>query len=34
MLELDDRGLFAIYHETSQAGLQLQDCRGAPVYAQ
>ena len=34
MLELHDHGVFALYRETSQAGLLLQDCRGAPLYAQ
>ena len=34
MLELDDRGLFAIYRESNQAGLVLQDCRGEPLYAE
>jgi membrane peptidoglycan carboxypeptidase len=34
MLAFDSLGLFAVYHETSQAGLLLQDCRGASLYAQ
>jgi membrane peptidoglycan carboxypeptidase len=34
LLALQDRGLFAIYRERSQAGLLLQDCRGEPLYAE
>lgn len=32
MLELVDRGLFAPYREKTQAGLELQGCRGEPLY--
>lgn len=33
MLRLSDRGLFLPYHEKSQAGLTLLDCKGLPQYA-
>lgn len=33
MLELSDSGLFAIYRESSQGGLQLLDRRGEPLHA-
>jgi membrane peptidoglycan carboxypeptidase len=34
LLDLQDRGLFAIYPERSQGGLELHDCRGDVLYAQ
>ena len=33
MLELSDKGLFATYREKTQAGLELRDCRGQPLFA-
>ena len=33
LLELSDQGLFATYHEKTQAGLELRDCRGEPLFA-
>lgn len=33
MLELSESGLFAIYRESSQGGLELRDRRGEPLYA-
>jgi membrane peptidoglycan carboxypeptidase len=33
MIELIDRGLFAVYREKTQAGLALQDCRGQTLFA-
>lgn len=33
MLELADRGLFPPYHEKTHAGLELRDCRHAPLYS-
>lgn len=32
MIDLHDRGLFAIYREKNQAGLELRDCRGQPTF--
>jgi membrane peptidoglycan carboxypeptidase len=32
LLELSDKGLFATYHEKTQAGLELRDCRGEPLF--
>jgi membrane peptidoglycan carboxypeptidase len=34
MLQLRDKGLFAIYREKDQAGLEITDCRGGPLYAE
>lgn len=33
MMELIDRGLFAVYREKTQAGLVLHDCRGQTLFA-
>jgi membrane peptidoglycan carboxypeptidase len=33
LIELSDLGLFATYREKIQAGLELRDCRGAPLFA-
>ena len=33
MLEFSDKGLFATYREKTQAGLELRDCRGQPLFA-
>lgn len=33
MLAISDRGLFPIYREKSQAGLELRDCRAQPMYS-
>jgi membrane peptidoglycan carboxypeptidase len=33
MLELHDEGLFATYHEKTQAGLELRDCRDESLFA-
>jgi len=33
LLELSDKGMFATYHEKTQAGLELRDCRGEPLFA-
>jgi membrane peptidoglycan carboxypeptidase len=33
MLDLVGRGLFAPYHEKTQAGLELQGCKGEPIHA-
>ncbi len=34
MLDLRDKSLFAPYHEKDQAGLELVDCHGQPLYAE
>lgn len=33
LLDLSDKGLFAPYREKTQAGLELRDCRGEPLFA-
>jgi len=33
LIELSDKGLFATYREKDQAGLELRDCRGAPLFS-
>ena len=33
MVEMDDRGLYATYHEKTKVGLEILDCRAQPLFA-